>query len=383
MGLAAARRRLMVAGAGVVALTVPALAAGTPALASVSSGAGAVTVVASGLNNPRGLAFAPNGRLYVAEAGTGGPDCVAGGEEGEICVGMTGSISRVSPGSVVRVVTGLVSAASRDGSGAEGAVAVSLHGQGGMYVQFGGNTLGLPVDQFSRADAAAIRAYLGQIAKASPGGAVHTTAGVGDADYRWSEDHKSLNPQFPDANPNGLLALPGRQYVVDAGANTLDQVDANGRVTVLSYFPVPADAPADAVPTCVAQGPDGALYVGELLGGYYSPGKARIWRVVPGQAPQVWQTGFSAINGCGFDRAGNFYATEFQSGGLTAVSPAGDVVKVTPSGVRTVLGTGRLFTPSGFAAGPDGAVYVSNWSILPGSSSGGAPTGQVVRLGTS
>jgi hypothetical protein len=42
-----------------------------------------VSVVASGLNNPRGVAFA-HGRLYVAEAGKGGTDCPAGakGPEG-------------------------------------------------------------------------------------------------------------------------------------------------------------------------------------------------------------------------------------------------------------------------------------------------------------
>ena len=37
-----------------------------------------VTVVASGLNNPRGLAFGPDGALYVAEGGTGGTASTAG-----------------------------------------------------------------------------------------------------------------------------------------------------------------------------------------------------------------------------------------------------------------------------------------------------------------
>lgn len=35
-------------------------------------GGATVTVLASGLNNPRGLQFGPDGQLYVAEGGLGG-----------------------------------------------------------------------------------------------------------------------------------------------------------------------------------------------------------------------------------------------------------------------------------------------------------------------
>ena len=45
----------------------------------------------------------------------------------------------------------------------------------------------------------------------------------------------------------------------------------NGAAKVIAFFGVPKGSQSDSsVPTCVARGPDGALYVGELLGGFRS-----------------------------------------------------------------------------------------------------------------
>jgi sugar lactone lactonase YvrE len=211
---------------------------------------------------------------------------------------------------------------------------------------------------------------------------------VGDQAWTWTSTRISLAPNdFPDANPNAVLYSGGHRYVVDAGANILTEVKRNGAVNVLAFFPVPAGAQSDAVPTCVARGPDGAFYVGELLGGFYSPGHARVWRVVPGHAPTVWATGLTTVQGCGFGQDGAFYATEFETAGLNegpTADPAGDVVRIDQHGNRTHLGVGKLFFPSGFAAGSDGAIYVSNCSIAPATGMGPqlCPTGgQVVRIG--
>jgi hypothetical protein len=59
-----------------------------------SGGGGGLKVVADGLDNPRGIGFGPDGALYVAESGSGGPSALATASRaprgGEACFGRTG-----------------------------------------------------------------------------------------------------------------------------------------------------------------------------------------------------------------------------------------------------------------------------------------------------
>ena len=363
------------------ALSVAALAvAGTamaPAAQAHDGGHQAVKVVAGNLDNPRGLAFGPRGELYIAEAGHGGGLCLGDGPEGPQCAGLTGALSKLSNGRVTHVVDHLISVAGPDGSSAEGLVAVSTQGNH-TYGQFALHTGTIPPNAPSGPVIDAARAQLGHTIAIKDNGSWTAIAGTGDADFAWTGDHKDLQPdQFPDANPNGLETVGKTQYVADAGGNLIAKVDKRGQVSTLAYLQVPDGSPTDAVPTCVATAPDGSLYVGELLGGDFAPGHARVWRIADGRATVKW-TGFTGIQGCGFDNRGNFYATEFQANGMFGPDSSGAVVKVTPKGVRTMLGVGSLNFPSGFAF-KDGGVYVSNWSIMP-ASNGGGPTGQVVKI---
>jgi hypothetical protein len=356
---------------GLVALTAPAQA---------TSRIGTVSVVASHLDNPRGLAFGPDDVLYIAEAGHGGPLCIGQGPDGSpSCAGLTGGVSRLDNGVLTRVVDHIISLASPAGIAAEGMAAVSTWGSH-TYAQIGANTAGIPPQApASNPIVAGARAQLGRTIAITATG-WRSLASTGDINFAWTATHKALQPdQFPDSNPNGITTVGTTQYVANAGANLLAGVNSVGGVSPLAYFRVPAGSPTDAVPTCVAQAPDGSLYVGELLGGTFAPGHARVWRIANGHAAVKWD-GFTTIQGCGFDDLGNFYATEFQASGLNLApnaSPLGAVVKVTPSGHRTTFGMGSLFFPSGFAYN-DGAVYVSNWSIMPAQNQG--PTGQVVKI---
>jgi hypothetical protein len=91
--------------------TLGALLAATLATLVVSSAAAAasVTTVMTGLDNPRGLAVGPEGALYVAEAGRGGPGPCVVLRGTPQCYGPTGAASRLWHGVQERIATGLPS----------------------------------------------------------------------------------------------------------------------------------------------------------------------------------------------------------------------------------------------------------------------------------
>jgi hypothetical protein len=76
----------------------------TLALSGASVAATHVDIVATGLNNPRGLNFAPNGELYVVEAGSGGNGhCIPAPDDpaAQRCYGETGALTRIDLSGVV------------------------------------------------------------------------------------------------------------------------------------------------------------------------------------------------------------------------------------------------------------------------------------------
>jgi hypothetical protein len=364
-----------------IAAAVAAAALAGSLLGAGSAWAATSTVVASGLDNPRDLAFTPSGKLYVAQAGHGGSECLPGGPGGgATCVGFTSSIARIMPGGeVVPVVTGLVSAAGEDGTFATGIDGISTVGDTifGVITESSDLVPPGPNPFLSPETVDKARAELGRLIEGHPNGTWSVAADVGHADFEWTAEHQSLVPdQFPDANPYGVFATRGIKWVVDAAANTLDEVFPNGVVRVVAFFPNPPVS--DAVPTCIDRGPDGAFYVGELTGGGNAPGASVVWRVEVGHAPTVWASGLTAVTGCGFGANGQFYAVEFST--LDNAAPGtGALVRVPAHSTAPVVVVDELNFPGGFAAAKDGSIYLSNWSVMPAENHGG-PTGQVLRI---
>ncbi|HTO04697.1 MAG TPA: ScyD/ScyE family protein, partial [Opitutus sp.] len=224
------------------------------------------TVVATGLNNPRGLDFAPNGALYVAEAGIGGDGpSIPGAEGGDLYFGLSGSVTKVFKGVQTRVVTGLPSLAAEDGTGAIGPSAISFGQQGHAHLTIG---LGQP-PAVREDDLPATAESMALLFQMNQNGKLKAVADLGAFEAANDPDGEG-----PDSNPNGVLSdKAGGVYVTDAGANALLHIDARGQVSVVAIFPIRLvftpfnpEFPMQAVPTNVVRGPDGALYVSQLTG---------------------------------------------------------------------------------------------------------------------
>jgi hypothetical protein len=338
---------------------------------AAAPGAGATAqppfkTVMTALDNPRGLAWGPDGALFVAEAGKGGPRPCFAGEGGQTFAGFTGAISRLKNNVQSRVVTGLPSHAAQDGSGALGPHNIAIVGNAYARV-----TIGLGTDPADRPSCGNVGPKLGWIVRAFPNGRWNR-----ETDLAAYEAANNPDGGVPDSDPYGILWNGTSTIATDAGGNDLLEIHGKS-ITTLATFPSRAQGRyTDSVPTTVVTGPDGAYYVGELTGAPFTPGQANVYRVVPGQKPTIFASGFSFIIDVIFGPDGSMYVLEFATG--PDLSGPGDLIRVEPNGTRTVVATG-FFAPGNVTIGPDKRFYVSNCSIFPGT--GPFPChGEVVRF---
>lgn len=341
------------------------------AIRQAQANARGFTVVADHLNNPRGITLTRNGDVYDAEAGAGGSTCF-GGE----CVGFTGEVVRVHHGVALPVLSGLVSAAGRDGTFATGSDDVAVGPDGSLNVIETSFNLpappGLPPGTTRQ---------LGHLLRYSASTGLQRVANITRFEYAHDPDG-----QGRDSDPYAVLSLGNGSYAVaDAAGNDILEVAPDGSVSLLAVLPN-NNVGAQAVPTSLAKGPDGAIYVGELGGeenGGTPAGGARVWRVDQHTgALSQYRTGFTHISGLAFGPDGSLYVTELTRDPFFG-NPAGDVVRVAPDGTRTRMGRSLVF-PAGVGVDSAGHVYVNNLSILPANTPAGPPFfgmgGQLVML---
>jgi len=323
-----------------------------------------LTVVAQGLDDPYGLSFRA-GKFYAAENTTG--------EVSGFVRGGSGPVVRASgfagPAGVDRTAHHLLTVTGEGEPGTAGA-----------------STLYVSSPSSAPRPLADLAAY--ELAE-NP-----------DGQRQFGDDGQPL-----DALSNPFAVLGGRggherfAYVADAGANAVLAVDRHGTVSTFFVPPVvtsggcagapnndPEHTGCDAVPTGLAFGPHGSLYVSALTSQVPGEGRVYVLNARTGELRRTL-TGLSGPTGVAVGDDGSVYVSELLEGAPPGEGPppagfdlstVGRIVRVAPDGARSVA---QVTMPLGLRWA-DGALYSTAWSVA-GAFLGQSGAGQVVRVDAS
>ena len=311
--------------------------------AGTTAAQGARTVVVGGLDAPRGLAFGPDGKLFVAEAGSGGDEQTAWVPPFQIGrIGTSGRILRVDGGQATAVASGIQSVAL----GPNGGEVV-----GPQEIAFLGSTMYALVGQANALPTGTQTFSL--LVRVDADGKTETVADLG----KYERDN---NPDgtVPDSNPFGLVAGPdGNLYVADAGGNDVLKVTPGGEVSTVHAW---RDNP---VPTSLAFDRQGRLNVAFLSGAPFVPGSSRLERI-SGSSTEVVVPNLTMVVDMEAGPDGNMYVLQYSAEFVLAPPPpghrpnSGRVLRVGANGLEEMAG--GLNFPTKMVFGPDGALYVTN-----------------------
>ncbi|MEP6712668.1 MAG: ScyD/ScyE family protein [Ferruginibacter sp.] len=331
-------------------------------------------VFATGLNNPRGLKFGPDGNLYVAEGGIGGTNSTAGTcTQVPFPVGpytgstTSGRISRINYlGMRTTVTDKLPSSKGNELTGGDI--------QGVADVAFIGNTLyGLLA---GAGCSHGVPSVPNGIVKVNANGTWAMVANMSS----WLMGHPVAHSEEDDFEPDGtaysMINVDGDLFVIEPNHGDFIKAKTNGNISRVADI---SATQGHIVPTALTFH-KGNFYMGNLHPFPIVDGSSNIYKITPGGTISVWATGFTTVTGIAFDRRGRLYVLENTTGNNTPPFPTpgtGKIIRVNLNGSRDIIASG-LVLPTGMTFGPDWKLYVSNVGFGPAAIGGG----QVIQVDT-
>src|SRR5690349_3274427 len=307
-----------------------------------------VTTFASGFNNPRGLAFGPDGNLYLAEGGVGGTDSTTG-----LCdqIGYKGStngarILKISGrGNVSTVAENLPSSISDFGD-VLGVADVSFVGHSLYGLLAGaGCTHG-------------VSSVPNSIVKVHSDKSWEVVANLSE----YLANNPVANPPVdfePDGTWYSLVTVGDDLFALEPNHGELVKISRQGEVSRVVDFSATI---GHIVPTAIVWH-QGNFYVGNL-NVFPITGNSSVYKITPSGEISEVATGFSTILGIDFDKAGGMYVLENTTGNPFPTPGTGDVIRIDQQGARRAVVTG-LNLPTAMTFGPDNKLYISSVGFGP------------------